>query len=520
MDILLPKKIDSEQDITLKGVKQITVIGANGAGKTRFTNQLLVNCKDKAFKMSALKASFPSLEKNTRTGSIDMLYDVAQSSGLIHAEARTEMERLLYLLMHDECVELLRFKLSHSDDTSKVKLPVTKLDRVIKCWERIFQGNKILRTGTQILFGSNHSEETYGIFRLSDGEKAALYYLGAVLYAMPEAVIMVDDPTIYIHHSIMQTLWDTIEQLRPDCTFIYNTHDVDFAASRISNRCIWVKTFDALKLAWDYEVLESNDQLSDQLYVDLLGSRKPVLFIEGDNIHSIDAKLYPLVFKEFTVKPLGSCNKVIESTRSFNDLNAFHHLDSYGIVDRDRREDKEVEYLRNKKIFVPEVAEIENLLLLPDVIKAVAQSRGRNPEMVYEKVSRSILNLFRDQMKAQALMHVRHRVKRTVEFRIDRRFSNINQIENHMLDLVQEINPRGMYDSILKDFTTMYKEGNYMGVLKVFNQKSMLPECNVATLCGLFNKDNYINRVLALLKEDKDLGQQIRSAIRSAFLLK
>ena len=32
----------------------------------------------------------------------------------------------------------------------------------------------------------------------------------------------------------------------------------------------------------------------------LVGVRKPVLFIEGDARHSIDAKLYPLVFKDYT----------------------------------------------------------------------------------------------------------------------------------------------------------------------------------------------------------------------------
>ena len=50
---------------------------------------------------------------------------------------------------------------------------------------------------------------------------------------------------------------------------------------------------------------------------------------------------------------------MIEATRTFNDLSAFHHLDSHGVVDRDRRDANEVGYLRQRKVFVPEVAEIE-----------------------------------------------------------------------------------------------------------------------------------------------------------------
>ena len=100
----------------------------------------------------------------------------------------------------------------------------------------------------------------------------------------------------------------------------------------------------------------------DTALLDLLGSRKPVLVIEGDDKHSIDSRLYPLIFPEYTVKPLGSCNKVIETVRSFGDLKNFHMLESRGIEDRDRRSDPEVEYLRNKNILVPDVAEVENLM--------------------------------------------------------------------------------------------------------------------------------------------------------------
>ena len=103
-----------------------------------------------------------------------------------------------------------------------------------------------------------------------------LYYIGAVLYAMPDAAILVDDPETFIHSSIMRTLWNVLEQMRPDCTFIYNTHDVEFASSRIDNQCVWVKEFDPESMAWDYEVMTSSRDL-DTALLDLLGSRKPVL---------------------------------------------------------------------------------------------------------------------------------------------------------------------------------------------------------------------------------------------------
>ncbi len=108
---------------------------------------------------------------------------------------------------------------------------------------------------------------------------------------------------------------------------------MEFVHLRTSNVYIRVKRVEVESRSWDYEVILPGD-MKEELFVDLIGTRKPVLFIEGDARNSIDSKLYPLVFPDYTVKPLGSCDKVIETTRTFNDLKNMHHLESRGIVDR------------------------------------------------------------------------------------------------------------------------------------------------------------------------------------------
>ena len=253
------------------------------------------------------------------------------------------------------------------------------------------------------------------------------------------------------------------------------------------------------------------------MYMSILGARKPVLFIEGDGRHSIDAKLYPLVFKEYTVKSLGSCNKVIEATRTFNDLVSFHNMDSRGIVDRDRRDEKEVEYLRGKKVMVPEVAEIENILMLEEVIRTVAHSRGKNESKVFQKAKHAVMSQFRHDLRQQALLHTRHRVKRTMEYRTDGRFANIGMLEEHLSRLLIEIDPRGLYENFCREFRRYLETDDYSAVLKVYNQKSMLPGSNVAGLCGLRNKDEYINAIIDILRHDSNDARRIRTAITRCF---
>ena len=519
MEIQLPLRIDGHTGGVLRETRQITVIGANGSGKSRFCNALLSACGDKAYRLSALRALFPIRPQDEKPmhGSIDEMFErINEANPQVKNSANTEFDRLTYVMLMDEFRELMNFK-THRLMGEKMEFPRTKLDTTVRKWQKVFPKNKVLRENGKLLFATEGFDDKFNSMRLSDGERAVLYYIGGALYAMPDAVILVDDPETFIHHSIMHTLWNVIEEMRPDCTFIYNTHDVDFASSRVDSQCVWVKSYDPAMKAWDYEVMPRGQELSDALYFDILGSRKPVLFVEGDDRHSIDSRLYPLIFPEYTVKALGSCDKVIESVRSFNDLRSFHRLESRGIVDRDRRNEKEVEYLLKRNIFVPNVAEIENILMLEGVIRAVARHKHRNDGEVFNRVRDAVFKMFAREIKAQALEHVRHYVKRNAETRVDMKFRRINDVEEHMIDLVNEINPRGVYEDLCREFHDYLHNRDYESVLRVFNYKQMIGDSNVASLCGFHRKDDYIRGVLNILKGDSQNAKDIRHAIKKCF---
>lgn len=312
----------------------------------------------------------------------------------------------------------------------------------------------------------------------------------------------------------MKTVWDTVEQLRSDCTFIYLTHDLEFSASRNDSCCIWVKSFDAEEQLWDYEILHSPNDLPEDVYLDLLGSRKPILFIEGTDNRSIDVRLYTLLYPEYTIKPLGGCSKVIETTRTFNDLKSFHHIESHGIVDRDRRTPKEINSLQQRNIAVPDVAEIENLLLIEPVMRIVAQRMGLNANNVVDIVRTNIINMFREEIDNQALLHTRHRTKREIECFIDRRSSNIDDYEHHIRTLTSDCNPRQLFNELRREFTTYASGREYNKILRVYNQKSMLPNCGIVQLCGFANKEKYLKFILSILRENSEEANNLRKAMR------
>ncbi|MDE5642772.1 MAG: DUF4435 domain-containing protein [Muribaculaceae bacterium] len=513
----LPQRIDGSRESIGSDTRDIVIIGANGAGKSRFANRLIEDLGEKAFRISALEALY-GRRRNITANSVDTLYEQAgmpQNSG----DDSSQFERILAMLMHDEMLNLIGYKLAMvaGGKNGAISLRPTRLDSVISLWQEVFPGSRVLIESGKVLFARGLDQSAYSALRLSDGERAVLFYAGAILYAPKGSIIFVDSPEIFLHPSMMQTLWNRLELLRPDCRFAYTTHDLEFTSTRAGAQVIWVRDFDAASQKWDYLLLPPDSPLTDDMYRALIGARKPVMFIEGDGVHSIDSKLYPLIFKEYSVKSLGSCNKVIEATRTFNDLNAMHHNDAVGIVDRDRRDEREVAYLRRKRVMVPDVAEIENILMLEDIVRAVASYCHRNPDKVFGKVRHSIMQQFRTDLHRQALQHTRHRVKQTVEYRIDGRFANIGQLEAHMDALKHEINPRGLYESFCKEFRRYLNDNDYRSVLRVYNQKSMIPGSNVAGLCGLNGKEQYITTILDILRSQSPEAEKIRKAVTECF---
>ncbi len=495
--------------------RRLVIIGANGAGKTRFTDAVCVESDNNTFRLNAIEALYAVGTLDAEHNAIDAMVAASVIPEAEKQRPQCRLERLLSLLMSDELVNLLDYKIARHAGGAAAVPPATRLDRVLELWKAIFPGSNMSVNSGKIRFSRRDSADIYRAYRLSDGERVVLYYAAAVLYAPKEANIVVDSPEMFLHPTTMQSLWNRIEELRPDCRMIYVTHDLDFASTRLDAEVLWVRSYDAANKCWDYDIMPRGAVTPD-IYAAIVGERKPVLFVEGDVVHSIDYRLYSLIFREYTVKPLGSCDRVIEATRTFNTLSDFHHLTARGIVDRDRRDDSEIEYLRRRNINVPAVAEIENIFLLPEVVAAVAEACGKDAAAVVKAVRTYILGEFKRLANAQALEHTRHRIKRLVEYRIDGKFNNINALQQHLASLADELNPRAIYEGLCREFRGYISQGDYLSVLRVFNYKPMLVDCGVAALCGIANKDRYIRLVLRLLRGDDDRARRIRMAVLRA----
>lgn len=447
------------------------LLGGNGSGKSLFLNEILRLNKENSYAISAVNGGMP---------------------GTVTKSLRQMMNEL-------------------ATDDEYARFAILKT-----IWEEVFPGNNIYIAKGKIRIKNRAGNDLISLNTLSRGEKAALYYIAASLLAPKDTLILVDSPSLFLHPTAVGGLWDRIERTRRDCQFVYDTNDANFLMRQNRSTAIWIKDYDAASHTWDYQVITSSE-LPDEILLQMMGSRRPVLFTEGDIAHSIDIRLYSLVFPEFTVKPLGSCDKVIESTRTMESLHTMHHIESYGIVDRDRRSDAEVGYLRAKHILVPEVAEVENIFLSPGVVETMSRICGRNEKKVLKAVRQEVMHKFEQMLDDQALQHTRHRMKRDVERKIDARFTCITALELHIKSLIKKLRPRDVFEQIRAEFQRMVKGGDYVGVLRVFNHKPALTGSCVAKMLGFSNTDDYINGVISALKRGDDNAEKLRSEIRKLF---
>ena len=73
--------------------------------------------------------------------------------------------------------------------------------------------------------------------------------IGEALSVPKDGVFIVDEPELHLHRAIQARLWDAVEIARPDCTFVYITHDLGFAASRKDATKVWLREYNDGK--WD-----------------------------------------------------------------------------------------------------------------------------------------------------------------------------------------------------------------------------------------------------------------------------
>lgn len=513
---------DSGEQKNIEFEQILIVLGSNGAGKSRFGSFLeknidklsIDNSKPKLVHRITAQKSIQfsksiKIDGHTKDELRNKLLGGAESAkeedwANIGWHREQRYESIVYdfkytvgrLVDYETLLQYLftiQTEVADSDRKNKViSQNETLFEKTCRIWQEILPKRELEKQGFELKAKIKNSNKYYSASVMSDGERVLFYLIAQTLVAPENSIIVIDEPELHLHKAIMQSLWEKLIVERPDCAFVFMTHDVEFA-SRINNsKKIWLKEYLGNE-TWDWKEINSDDSIPEDLLLELIGSRRNVLFVEGET-GSWDFKLYQTLFPDYLVVPCGSCRNVIDYTKSFKNQTLISgHIEVFGIIDRDRRNDAEITNLATDNIVVLDVAEVENLFCKEKAIDFIidVQLKTDEKESILQNCKTKLFERFKNEQEEQINLFLLEELK-----------FHINRIDKKKLDEWKDCVDLDIIKAELEvKFAEILTTQNYDELLKYYNRKNLYKE--IESELNL-KKDEFPNFLIRIFQKDED----------------
>jgi hypothetical protein len=250
--------------------------------------------------------------------------------------------------------------------------------------------------------------------------------------------------------------------------------------------------------------------MPEELLLEVIGSRKPVVFVEGEN-GSFDVALYRALLRGFLVIPVGGCSRVIQSVKGLKENRQIHHLEIFGIIDRDRRVDAELTSLESAGVFALDVAEVENLFCTPEIIELIARKLEKSPDLILKQVEEFIFEKLNAELETQISLRCTSEIKFKLNL-FDEKTKGESGLQDSLNTLTTAIDVHEIYIEAEKNFHSVINDKNYRGVLRLYNRKSLASQ-----ICGIlgFKNSEFSEYVVRLAKGSAT--SEVANALRPYF---
>ncbi len=481
--------------------KTLIVLGPNGSGKTSFANYI----KNIEAHVKVIPASkpiktagyIPSIFNATLSTYNDEIY----SGGNLN-------EDLLQKLIIGLCTE-------HDNTARKfyetgIRAGETSYEKIKKIFDEFFEvklDNSAF--ADKQMKAKKDGSAPFEFNSMSDGERVAFFYIATVVAAPKQSFIIVDEPENHLNPAIYNKIWDKLIAVRNDCQFIFISHTMDFINARSNFELVKIKNF-VYPNKFEFEFLGNTlDDIPAAVIIDIVGSRKPLLFCEGSKT-DFDYKIYEKLFgDQYTVIPTGNCLPVENSVEACNMHSTTYSIQSaIGIIDSDLKSDEEKERLKAKKVYALRCNEIEMLLLDEAIFKKVLAH-------LYKPASD--FEAFKNDFFAKLNERKQHIVKRLVKTQIDEKLrSSIIDDKNNKTKEAIKANLSGIFNSLDVDTIWAECETKITDIINRKDYEEALRYCcleHTEVIIGVGKRfvSDYATIALGVISDDAQLSASIKA---------
>jgi len=457
----------------------VVAVGANGSGKTTLSNKFKEYLQNNGVVISAqrilLVPNFDTISNPSKTATELRQSQTRNKTYKNHQEfnyIQQEFAIVLKNLLADNIAAGNRYRqkaLEFKKTGKEIEDPkLTKLDIAINIWNSLIEHRELECSDGINIRAKSKDARFYPAIQMSDGEKVMLYLVAQVLQAPKEGFIVIDEPEMYLHKTVLKKLWDKLENERTDCLFIYLTHDLDFATSRTTAKKIWIKSFTHPD-KWEIEDIPT-DEIPESLLFELLGSRKNILFCEGIK-GSIDEKVYSILFPELTIMPVGSCFEVINHTKAFNKLRNVN-TKAFGIIDSDHHDQTRLDKLEEFGIYSFQISEVENLFLDEEFLELLSSQLMVDKEEV-NLIKNEILQHLEESKKLQASNYVSAKVNYFFTDSDVSKGNELDEVKKNYQDFLNNVQLEKWYDEQIQRINSIVNSSDYLQAITIFNNKGL-----------------------------------------------
>ncbi|MEZ4483616.1 MAG: DUF4435 domain-containing protein [Syntrophotaleaceae bacterium] len=217
------------------------------------------------------------------------------------------------------------------------------------------------------------------------------------------------------------------------------------------------------------------------------------------------------MLKDFLVIPRGSCTQVIESTKALKSSPQLHHLDVYGIIDRDRRVDEEIASLESNGVYTLLVAEVENLFCTKEILAIVSERLSRDASEDFNSVLSFILQRIKSELENQISLRAAGEIKFRLNF-FDEKAKGEDALNTALSALASSIDVAAIYNENKELIENIISTEDYEGLLSVYNRKSLPSQ--IGQCLGL--KGGELPEFVVRLAKN-DSGENICNALKPYF---